>query len=81
MSQEKELVVGSPVDSAVTAGAAPKIYEDEFTKKLAMPLKPRKYEIIWRNVAIIGTLHLFGLYGLWLFLGGYCKWQSLLYSK
>lgn len=41
----------------------------------------RKFQIVWRNVVIMSTLHLFFFYGLWTLIAGRTKWQTNVFSK
>lgn len=36
----------------------------------------RKFIIVWRNVIIMSTLHIFFLSGLWMLLTGKTKWET-----
>lgn len=66
---------------AAEVGSEPRLHEDAFDKKVQSAMKPRKYEIAWKYVVWHIILHVSGFYGMYLFLTGACKWQSLLYSK
>lgn len=42
--------------------------------------KKYKIELVWRNILLMGALHLGSVYGAYLFLFS-AKWQTILFSK
>lgn len=56
-------------------------FDDEVLKPKEKFLESRNYEIVWRNVVIMITLHAFAVFGAYLFLTGQVMWKTFVSSE
>jgi hypothetical protein len=63
----------SEVEAETVDGGLKKVADQEAEK--------RKFQIVWRNVVIMSTLHVFFFCGLWALVSGRSKWQTNMLGK